>query len=577
MPQLIVYELPHNETLASEVRKYSENLPFDRYSESSRVSSLLGDKLSRVMPKELCQIFEKMGKTGSPDIIWLKNLPIDGVIPQDEDISDRIARKTRVTEDVMLGIANMIGYHLHSSPKEQNGAVVHNITPVRGHEQHKSSKGREPFYLHIENPFQENAPDFLMLICLHGDPTAKTTFYFIDHILQMIPEEHLEVMKQPLFEIRSGAGLDQVEQGTFPLIDSDVRNNITRLRLYQDMERINALTPEAQQTLDFLASLFQRPEISSAIHEVSLQPGEAILFNNGWGVNHSLNGVMHGRAGVISDTQRWLQRGFFHRSDTAFQAIELEDRYKATVEILRGCEPAMQRYLLNDSYNPARISEVIRSHMSKVDEENKVEDDTRVSRLLLNSVWMERNALFSPGRNMSARQEAMYLKLKQLLRERQISYREQFHRPEGRSEYAAKVRHSDLGQAAKALLLKESKRSSGNQRFVLCVLPGDRRIDTKAIKRALGFKGVSFATSRELLDQTGCMAGAVLPFVMDKSIPLLVDQQLIEQNHEIVFNAARLDASIYLTVGDYLDLADPMQIADFSCTTEAVMRMECAQ
>ena len=77
----------------------------------------------------------------------------------------------------MLGIADIMGYKLHSNPKEQNGKLVHNIHPVKGHEANISSKGKKPFYLHTENPFESTPPYFLMLMGLEGIQLLKPAIF----------------------------------------------------------------------------------------------------------------------------------------------------------------------------------------------------------------------------------------------------------------------------------------------------------------------------------------------------------------------------------------------------------------
>ena len=104
-------------------------------------------------------------------------------------------------------------------------------------------------------------------------------------------------MKKPNFEIRSGSGLDEIESTRAALIAEDVKTGKIRTRLYQNTKRIKPLTAESEKALQYIASAFPDEE---AIGGLSLQKGEMIIFNNGFGIAE-LAGIMHGRKGHISN------------------------------------------------------------------------------------------------------------------------------------------------------------------------------------------------------------------------------------------------------------------------------------
>ncbi len=275
----------------------------------------VGAILQENLPEATVATLKNMGDVGVPDILLLKNFPVDQVVPDGDTIEQRVSAKGRVSEAAMLGMANLMGYKLQSHPNEQNGSVVHNIAPVKEKYNTVSSKGRDPFYLHTENPFEENPPEFLILVGLEADPTAKTTYFPVSDFLANLPEWVKDGMRKPEFEIRSGAGVDGTTKGQYSLLTNEQDSARTRLRLYQNMERIMPLTENAAQVLQHLEQAFAKVEADNAIRAVGLQKGESIIFNNGWTKDAGMHGVMHGRAGYISNPNRWLQRGFFHRPE----------------------------------------------------------------------------------------------------------------------------------------------------------------------------------------------------------------------------------------------------------------------
>ncbi len=65
-------------------------------------------------------------------------------------------------------------------------------------------------------------------------------------------------------------------------------------------------------------------------------------------------------------------------------------------------------------------------------------------------------------------------------------------------------------------------------RFALLLTHRDGRLDSKAVKAALGAKP-SICTADEMQTEIGCLPGAVCPFLPRADIPLLVDTVLM--NH----------------------------------------------
>lgn len=151
-----------------------------------------------------------------------------------------------------------------------------------------------------------------------------------------------------------------------------------------------------------------------------------------------------------------------------------------------------------------------------------------------------------------------YQAIIRLLDEAHMTYEKYEHEPVFTSEEAAAVRGASMSQAAKALLFKTRE---GN--FVLVVLPGDKRADSRKLKELLGTKSIRFATPEEVEEQMGCKIGSCYPLGIVASLRTLVDRSLA-QNEEIFFNPARHDVSIRMRYADYLKLAVPevVQVAN---------------
>src|SRR4029077_3269239 len=77
------------------------------------------------------------------------------------------------------------------------------------------------------------------------------------------------------------------------------------------------------------------------------------------------------------------------------------------------------------------------------------------------------------------------------------------HEPVFTSEQAAAVRGTSLSSGAKALVVK------GGERFLLLVLPADRKLDNRKAREALGVKSFRFATREEVENLTSLQPGSI--------------------------------------------------------------------
>ncbi|MBE0669931.1 MAG: YbaK/prolyl-tRNA synthetase associated domain-containing protein [Anaerolineales bacterium] len=150
----------------------------------------------------------------------------------------------------------------------------------------------------------------------------------------------------------------------------------------------------------------------------------------------------------------------------------------------------------------------------------------------------------------------IYQKLISLLNETNARYRVVEHAPEGQTELVSHMRGNLLSQAVKSLvvLVKVGKKES---RYYLVNIPGDRRADLNAVKALCSGTHVMFAPAEKARELTGCEMGAVPPFSFNAQLTLVLDPALLE-HEELVFNAGRLDRSIFLHKDDYLKIAKPV-------------------
>ena len=134
-----------------------------------------------------------------------------------------------------------------------------------------------------------------------------------------------------------------------------------------------------------------------------------------------------------------------------------------------------------------------------------------------------------------------------------VAFRVLRHEPVYTSEQAAAVRGVPLSSGAKALVVK------AGERFVMLVVPADRKLDSKKARDALGVKGLRFAAREEVEQLTGLQPGSIPPFGSLFGLPTYVDPALAA-NESINFNAGDHSVSVQMSHADYLRAENPSPV-----------------
>ena len=161
---------------------------------------------------------------------------------------------------------------------------------------------------------------------------------------------------------------------------------------------------------------------------------------------------------------------------------------------------------------------------------------------------------WAPAPDLS-RMSDIHRQLCDLLDREGARYRVIEHEPEGRTEVIAKIRGNRIEHSIKSIVVQVRLNRRENI-YCLANVPGDCRIDFKGIKRHFNADSVAFASREKAQELTGCVIGAIPPFSFNDQLPILADP-LIQQNEEVVFNAGRLDRSIFMKLEDYIRIAQP--------------------
>ena len=156
---------------------------------------------------------------------------------------------------------------------------------------------------------------------------------------------------------------------------------------------------------------------------------------------------------------------------------------------------------------------------------------------------------------MSDLAKDIHERLRELLDHEGAAYRVVEHEPEGRTEFIAKIRGNKPEQAIKSIVV-QVRFGKKESRYYLANVPGHCRVDLAGIQSIFNGTDASVAPRERAEALTRCVIGAIPPFSFNDQLILLADP-LIQENEEVVFNAGRLDRSIFMKSADYFRIAQP--------------------
>lgn len=274
------------------------------YRDDEAFESLLQDAKKALIEAdpETVELIEQFARAEVPDGgILFHGLLVDqdamGESPQDEHAFQEKDRDPS-TEAALLAFASVAG-EVFSFARQHDGALVQNVTPVKGHEYDAVGTGsRSLLDWHSEDAFDDAHPQFVGLFCVRGDERVQTALAPVDRIELTADEE--AVLRQPRFM----HGIDKASGGT-----GRPEDGVQGVALYGEdgkrFVRIDMDCAAAVEGDDEAARALQNfhDAADKAGMYVNLEAGDILLFDN--------RRVMHARTSFeprYDGTDRWLQR-----------------------------------------------------------------------------------------------------------------------------------------------------------------------------------------------------------------------------------------------------------------------------
>jgi L-asparagine oxygenase len=257
-------------------------------------------RATRLLPPQVHEALLAFADDGDPSgALLVRGLPV-GELPPTPSTPETPVGKDRTSELVLLAAGRLLGQPVGYLP-EHGGDVVQNLVPTPdGATRQVSTSSAVTLAWHTEAAFHPHRPRFLLLLCLRGDPSARTTLCSIRQIVGALPLRTRQVLSEPRF--RTAADESYVgarsERRGHPV--AVLQGDPAAPQMLYDADLMAGTDPEAQAALDELAALVEASHTS-----VVLEPGDLLVVDN--------TVAVHGRSPFparYDGTDRWLQRAF---------------------------------------------------------------------------------------------------------------------------------------------------------------------------------------------------------------------------------------------------------------------------
>jgi Cys-tRNA(Pro)/Cys-tRNA(Cys) deacylase len=123
---------------------------------------------------------------------------------------------------------------------------------------------------------------------------------------------------------------------------------------------------------------------------------------------------------------------------------------------------------------------------------------------------------------------------------------------------AAQERGQTPDQVVRSILFR-----LGEGKFAMVLVAGDHQISWPALRKHLGQSRLSLASQEEVFTVTGYQLGAVSPFGLPQSIPVLVDEGVFAQG-EISLGSGVRGTAVILNTSNFLNALETYESGSFT-------------
>ena len=212
-------------------------------------------------------------------------------------LADAVDLCTEVNDGFLAAIAPL--GTAHGYPREQDGRLVQDLFPIESTSRGQvSTSSLVDLGMHTETAFHPYKPDYVVLLCLRGDPAAETTHAGIDDIVGALDETSLEVLRQPRFVTSVDESFRTHGEADTEFVITPLTGHGDTMRLVYDEVLMRGIDPESTRALAALAEA-----VRASTRGTVLRSGDLLIIDN--------HRAVHGRSRFtprFDGTDRWLRR-----------------------------------------------------------------------------------------------------------------------------------------------------------------------------------------------------------------------------------------------------------------------------
>lgn len=121
--------------------------------------------------------------------------------PTPSRVNDPAASRRTISEEVLFLLCGSLLGDAIGWGTQHGGHIVHDVLPIRGHEQEQIGTGCEQrIWWHTEDAFHEMRGDYVGLMCLRNPDGVATTICPLESV--PLQADQVRLLSQPLFTIR---------------------------------------------------------------------------------------------------------------------------------------------------------------------------------------------------------------------------------------------------------------------------------------------------------------------------------------------------------------------------------------
>jgi L-asparagine oxygenase len=257
--------------------------------------------LVKVLPEGLIEHLAEFRRSGgSRGVLLIRGMPVAShlgptpptFVTPDGDSGGLLGAACLVGTTMLLG-------EVFAFSTQHSGNLVQNIVPVKSRSTSQTGLGSAVFLeWHVEDAFSDLRPDFVALLCLRGDSSAKTCFASVRDLPLSATTRGI------LSEDRFRIGVDPAHDGL--VVGPDEPVAVLTGDPQDPLIRFDPLftTPAATDDVDAAHALEElAAALAEARNDVTLEAGDLLIFDN--------FRVLHARtpyAPRYDGADRWLQR-----------------------------------------------------------------------------------------------------------------------------------------------------------------------------------------------------------------------------------------------------------------------------